>query len=151
MAKQRVSLSNILELKVDKSTLRVKNRESETREFKLAFENNSLPKYAKAMAAFANRDGGVLFFGVKDKPRELVGIEERNIPDDVVITNFLKEYFQPEVQFQSETKSVHGKPIHALVVRESSRKPVICKKAKSIRTEQGKPDKEVRVFTRSCG
>lgn len=143
MAKQRVSLSNILELKVDKSTLRVKNRESETREFKLAFENNSLPKYAKAMAAFANRDGGVLFFGVKDKPRELVGIEERNIPDDVVITNFLKEYFQPEVQFQSETKSVHGKPIHALVVRESSRKPVICKKAKSIRTEQGKPDKEV--------
>ena len=143
MAKQRILLSKLLELNVDKATNRVKNRESEHREFKLEFDNKNLPKFARTMAAFANRDGGVLFFGVKDKPRELVGVDENKIPDDVVVTNFLKEYFQPEVLFQSETISIRGKSIHALLVKPSLRKPVICKKAKSIRLDQGKPEKEV--------
>ena len=133
----------LLELNVEKTTKKVSNRESEHREFKLKFENNNLPKFAKTMAAFANRDGGVLFFGVKDKPRELVGITEAESPDDVVITNFLKEYFQPEVLFESRIIEIHGLKVHALLVKPALRKPVICKKSKSIRTEPGKPEKEV--------
>ena len=140
---QKIQLPKLLELSVDKATKKVSNRESEHREFKLKFENNNLPKFAKTMAAFANRDGGVLFFGVKDKPRELVGIIEAEAPDDVVITNFLKEYFQPEILFESHIIEKHGLKIHALLVKPANRKPIICKKSKAIRTEQGKPEKEI--------
>lgn len=135
--------SDVLDLIVDRNTLRVKNRESEHREFKLVFENNNIPKFAKAMSAFSNRDGGVLFFGIKDRPRELIGVVENEIPDDVVISNFLKEYFQPEISFSSVMLDLHGKKVHALIVTESSRKPVICKKSKSIKGEQGKSEKEI--------
>lgn len=143
MINKKVELGKLHELDVDRTTKKVRNRESEHREFKLKFENNNLPKYARAMASFANRDGGVLFFGVKDRPRELVGVAEEEIPDDVVFTNFLKEYFQPEVLFESNTIGVHGVEIHCLTVKPSLQKPVICKKSKSIRMEQGKPEKEV--------
>ena len=141
--KQKSTFETLLSLDIEKSNLRVKNRESEHREFKLKFENKNIPKFAKSMAAFANRDGGVLFFGVKDRPRELIGEAESNIPDDVVISNFLMEYFQPEITFQSQTFEKHGKIIHAIVVSPSNRKPVICKKTKSIKQEPGKPEKEV--------
>lgn len=134
---------DLLTLNIDKSTLRVTNRESEHREFKLKFENKNIPKYAKTIAAFANRDGGVLFFGIKDRPKELIGVMEGDIPDDVVISNFLNEYFQPEISFQSHAITKFGKIIHAVIVKPSSRKPVICKKAKSIKQEPGNPEKEV--------
>jgi hypothetical protein len=143
MPSYKLQLSKLLELKVDRDTRRVKNRESEHREFKLKFENNNIPKFSRTMAAFANRDGGVLFFGIKDRPRELIGVEDRDIPDDVVFTNFLQEYFQPEILFESETIELLNQQVHCLVVKPSSKKPVICKKSKSIRTQQNKPDKEV--------
>jgi len=145
-----IQLHKLLELSVEKATKKVSNRESEHREFKLKFENNNLPKFAKTMAAFANRDGGVLFFGVKDKPRELVGIIEAEAPDDVVVTNFLKEYFQPEVLFESRMIEIHGLKVHALLVKPALRKPVICKKSKSIRTEPGKPEKEAIYYRYSA-
>ena len=134
---------DLLRLNIERSNLRVKNRESEHREFKAKFENKNIPRYAKTMAAYANRDGGVLFFGIKDGPRELVGETESNIPDDVVISNFLKEYFQPEISFTSEQFEKYGKTIYAVVVKPLGRRPVICKKAKSIRQGQGKPEKVV--------
>ncbi len=123
------------------TTRRIKNRESEHREFKLKFENNNIAKYAKAMAAFSNRDGGVLFFGIKDRPRELIGVQENEIPDDVVVSNFLKEYFQPEISFNSETIDMLGKQVHVLIVAKSNIKPVICKKSKQIRAVQGGVEK----------
>jgi hypothetical protein len=143
MPRNRIALNALLDLKVNRTNMRVSNRESEHREFKLCFENNNLPKFAKAMAAFANRDGGVLFFGVKDKPRELVGIEENVIPDDVVITNFMKEYFQPEILFQSHVLKIANKTLLALLIKPSNHKPVICRKEKKIRGAQGKPEQVI--------
>ncbi|EGR0468986.1 ATP-binding protein [Vibrio cholerae] len=143
MKNKSLSLIKLLELNIDKISRKVSNRESEHREFKLKYENNNLPKFAKTMAAFANRDGGVLFFGIKDRPRELVGIVESEFPDDVVITNFLKEYFQPEILYESHIIDFCSHKVHALLVSPSNRKPVICKKSKSIKLEHGKPEKEV--------
>ena len=140
--KKLLKLNELLILSVDQITKRVSNRESEHREFKLKFENNNLPKFARTMASFANRDGGVLFFGIKDRPRELVGVNEKEIPDDVVFTNFLKEYFEPEILFESKTIELLGKSIHCLIVKPSMNKPVICRKSKSL-VIQGKPQKEV--------
>ncbi len=141
--KKLLKLNELLILSVDEITKRVSNRESEHREFKLKFENNNLPKFARTMASFANRDGGVLFFGIKDRPRELVGVNEKEIPDDVVFTNFLKEYFEPEVLFESETIELYGKKIHCIVIKKSINKPVICRKSKSIPTQHGKPQKDI--------
>jgi len=141
--KKLLKLNELLILSVDEVTKRVSNRESERREFKLKFENNNLPKFARTMASFANRDGGVLFFGIKDRPRELVGVNEKEIPDDVVFTNFLKEYFEPEVLFESETIELYGKKIHSIIIKKSINKPVICRKSKSIPTQHGKPQKEI--------
>lgn len=133
----------ILNLSIDKSTLRVKNRESKHCEFKLEYNGKNLPKFAKTMAAFSNRDGGVLFFGIKDRPRELVGIKESDIPDDVEISNFLSEYFQSEIHFYSKVCEYYGKIVYAIVVSSSERKPVICRKAKTIKQGVGNTEKVV--------
>jgi len=144
MANQKsLEINTLIKLKVVRGTKRISNRESEHREFKLRFENNNLAKLSRTMASFANRDGGIIFFGIKDRPRELIGVKEQEIPDDVVFTNFLKEYFQPEILFESRTIELQGKKLHCLIVKPSIQKPVICRKSKSIRTQQGKPEKEV--------
>ena len=79
MGKKKLKITSLTQLNVDTNTKRVISRESERREFKLKFENNNLPKLAKTMAAFANRDGGALFFGIKDRPREVVGLNDNEI------------------------------------------------------------------------
>lgn len=134
---------SLINLKVDKTTKRVTSRESTQREFKIRFENQNLPRIAKTMASFANRDGGIIFFGIKDNPREIIGITDDTIPDDVVITNFLKQYFQPEIFFESSTIEINGVAIHCLLVKPSINKPIMCCRTKVIKSAQGKSNKEV--------
>lgn len=140
---QKLRIGDLKLLKIDPKTGRVSNRESEHREFKLKFDAKSVAKYARTMASFANRDGGVIFFGIKDRPRELVGISEKDVPDDVILTNFLKEYFQPEIAFESEVVDINDVRLYCLTIKSSPYRPVICKKSKSLRAEQGEPEKEI--------
>lgn len=136
-------MNELLELSIDDETFRVANRESEHREFKKIFDNESLWKYAKTIVSFANRDGGIIFFGIKDKPRELIGIVGDK-PDELVFANFLKEYFEPEISFELDTKQYHGKTILYVFVPPSSSKPIVCKKKKVQQfKEKGKQDKEL--------
>lgn len=136
-------MNELLELSVDDKTFRVANRESERREFKSIFDNESLWKYAKSMAAFANRDGGIIFFGIKDSPRELIGMAG-NKPNELVFANFLKEYFEPEISFELDTKKYYGKTLLYVLVPPSSSKPIVCKKKKIQQLkEKGKQDKEL--------
>lgn len=136
-------MTELLELSIDSKNFRVTNRECEHREFKLAFDKDNLWKYAKTMASFANRNGGVIFFGIKDKPRELAGVSG-TLPDELVFANFLKEYFEPEINFSLDTKKYHGKMLLYVKVASSTQKPVICKKKKVLQfKEKGKQDKEL--------
>jgi len=136
-------MNELLELSIDDKTFRVANRESERREFKKIFDNESLWKYAKTMVAFANRDGGIIFFGIKDSPRELIGIAGDKL-NELVFGNFLKEYFEPEISFELDTKQYYGKTILYVFVPPSSSKPIICKKKKVQQfKEKGKQDKEL--------
>jgi len=57
---------------------RIIARESGWLEFKESFNWMSKDKYAKSMAAFANHKGGYIIFGVKNQPRELVGLQSNN-------------------------------------------------------------------------
>lgn len=136
-------MNELLELSIDDKTFRVANRESERREFKNLFDKESLWKYAKTIVSFANRDGGIIFFGIKDKPRELIGIVGDK-PDELVFANFLKEYFEPEISFDLDTKKYCGKTLLYILVPPSSSKPIICKKKKVQQfKEKGKQDKEL--------
>lgn len=129
------------DLKINPENNRVNSRECEHREFKLIFENKDIPRYAKTMAAFANRDGGIIFFGIKDRPRTLIGESEKNIPDDVVLSNFLKEYFEPEISFKCDTLKKNGKTLFFVQVFPSEKKPIICRKEKILKNNLGKTDK----------
>ncbi len=53
----------------------IDSRESTTLELKESFSFANLGKYAKAMASFANKEGGYIVFGIKDNPREFLGID----------------------------------------------------------------------------
>ena len=69
-------VQKMLEGRTPNGTL--KSRESATVEFKQAFNKNSFSKYAKTMSAFANHRGGSIIFGVKDRPRMLIGLINDN-------------------------------------------------------------------------
>lgn len=136
-------MKDLLDLKVDTKTLKVNSREGDRREFKVLFDKNSLWKYCKTMVSFANRDGGIIVFGVKDRPRELVGLRDQ-FPDELVFAHFLKEYFEPEIRFSLDTLNMAGKDLLYVLVEASPNKPVICKKRKIEKSkETGKSDKEL--------
>ncbi|MDA8575661.1 ATP-binding protein [Candidatus Marinamargulisbacteria bacterium] len=134
-------MNDLLNLNIDTKTLRVKNKECSNREFKLQFENDKLWKYAKTMAAFANKDGGIIFFGIKDNPRELVGIKGAE-PSDLTISHFINAYFEPEISFELGSEEYGEKTLMYLLVRKSPNKPIICKKKKLLKSNtNGQQDK----------
>jgi predicted HTH transcriptional regulator len=55
-------------------TGKIKSRERIDLEYKETFNLGSSSKYAKTMASFANNIGGYIIFGVKDRPRQIVGV-----------------------------------------------------------------------------
>lgn len=77
-------------------------RERNDLEFKESFGANSFIKYAKTMAAFANNKGGYLLFGIKDKPREVKGVNKAfdNFEQEK-LTSYLNEYYSPEISWES--------------------------------------------------
>lgn len=74
--KHEIEVRKILSAVTPSGNLR--SRESNTVEFKESFNKNSTAKYAKTMAAYANNRGGYIIFGVKDNPREIVGLKSNN-------------------------------------------------------------------------
>lgn len=135
--------NKLLNLILDKEKLLVKNREGEHREFKRQFDNSSIWKYAKTIVSFANKDGGVIFFGIAEKPHNLVGMDGAE-PDDLVVANFLKEYFEPEVSIELGSLELVAKKVFYILVEPSLSKPIICKKRKIQKADKaGLSDKEL--------
>ena len=107
----------------------LRRRESTQIEFKKVFDWASKPfcaAIAKAAASFANRDGGVIIFGVADKPHVLCGIENFESVDDAQIADYFNEHFSPSIDFRRASFTVAGKSIGVLQVIESKHKPVVC-------------------------
>jgi hypothetical protein len=127
------------------STLSVSSRESKTREFKEKFSVAALSGYARTLASFANADGGVIIFGVADKPRKIIGIDADSLVDESKWSDRLREDFQPEIPITSHNYTIQGKSVFAVCTTRSPNRPVICRKT---RTEQvsdraGPRDREV--------
>lgn len=104
-----------------------------TVEYKESFGWKSLSDYLKAMASFANRDGGYLIFGIKDKPHELLGLKDNalerfeNIDNQEWSTN-LREYFSPEIVWEKRIYAFEGNSYGIIYTYSAKEKPIICKK-----------------------
>ena len=122
-------LENIFKRKNSQSNI-LRTRESNTVEFKENFNWGSKSKYAKTMAAYANREGGYIVFGIKDLPHEIVGLanERFEVLDEEKITLYLNEALSPEINWEKIMIDVDGKKIGLLYTYESKGKPVICTK-----------------------
>jgi len=107
---------------------RLISRENSRLEFKETFNLGSADEYAKAAAAFANAQGGYIVFGVKDAPRELVGLKSNNFDtfDSAKLTNALNERFSPEIRWETHSTIVRGVKVGVLYFAETVQKPVVC-------------------------
>jgi len=111
---------------------RIGTKESTTLEFKESFNQDdySLASYAKTMASFANRDGGYIVFGIKDKPRELIGIKRDKFDafDPAVFSTRLNGHIQPSLAWDTHIYDWKGLSFGILYTYPSVEKPVIVVK-----------------------
>ena len=124
-------ISELFSLNKEKNKL-IK-RESITLEFKESFNCGSMAMYFRAIASFANRNGGYIIFGIKDRPREPIGLKERSLEafENLKIeefTNNLNDYFSPEITWEHCTYKFNGKNFGIIYIHELENKPAICKK-----------------------
>jgi hypothetical protein len=109
---------------------RLTSRENGKLEFKEAFDMGSADKYAKTAAAFANAQGGYIVFGVKDSPRQMIGLKTQNFENFDVgkMTAALNEWLSPEIEWESYVWDIRGYKVGLLFFSEAIHKPVVCMK-----------------------
>jgi len=122
---------------------KIRGREGGSLEFKESFNWGGREAYSKTLAAFANNAGGYIIFGVKNKPREVVGLQGGAFEDrdDATITAYFNENFSPEIAYDRGHLDLCGKRLGFIYVAEASRKPVMC-------TRNGSDLKEGDIYYR---
>lgn len=109
------------------------HREGQELEFKEQFSLAALADYFRDFAAFANNRGGHLIFGVKDKPRSLIGLSDKSIEqfekiDPEKITGYLLELFSSEIRWEQATIKVDEMVFGVFRIHAANVKPVIARK-----------------------
>lgn len=109
---------------------RIISRESNYLEFKESFNWNSKDRYAKTIAAFANNMGGYIVFGIKNNPRDLVGLNSSNFEEmeEEKVTSYLNSVFAPMIIFEKFVITERSKSVGILYIHQAEEKPVICLK-----------------------
>jgi hypothetical protein len=109
---------------------RLTSRENGKLEFKEAFDMGSADRYAKTAAAFANAQGGYIVFGVKDSPRQMIGLKSQNFEnfDSARLTAALNDSLAPEIDWESHVWEIRGYKVGLLYFAEAIHKPVVCLK-----------------------
>lgn len=116
-----------------KEPSRIINREGTTIEFKESYNHGNMAQYFKAMAAFANNQGGYILFGIGDKPRHLIGLKDKSLSqfEALKVEDFTKAllyYFSPEIKWEHCTFEFHDMSFGVIYVYPLINKPCICKK-----------------------
>lgn len=134
---------------LDSHTKRLKRRENSCLEFKSNFNKADFALYAKTLAAFSNNQGGVIVFGVKDNPREAIGMKNNHLQDldNKDFSHFLNENFAPEISFNIQSFNIHNKCFGIIQVENSLYKPIICIKTNGKKEEI----KEGEIYYRYSG
>jgi Putative DNA-binding domain len=122
----------------------VSSREGKKLEFKQDFTASDFSEYTKVLAAFANASGGVIVFGVSDRPRTIVGAS--NMVDEADWVNRLRDDFDPEIPFALREYKVGGHKLYAVGVDTSQHKPVICRKTRTKVVEKRGEKKDVTIL-----
>ena len=107
----------------------LRRRESVTIEFKETFEwgrKEFRSKIAKSAAAFANNRGGIIVFGISNKPHHVIGIKNFLEIDDSEVSTFFTTHFTPNILFERQEYEFNGVKIGLLSISESELKPIIC-------------------------
>lgn len=111
----------------------VNARESAKLDFKESFIwGDYREDYAKTMVSYANTHGGLIIFGVKDKPRTVEGLRSDNFKNTTpeIITEFLKSSFSSiPVYEMEELEMVGGITVGWIYVYEHTQKPIVCTKS----------------------
>lgn len=120
--------------KSSRNSALIGTNEGVTIEYKQSFGWKSIPEYLRAMAAFANRDGGYLIFGIQDKPHLLLGLDDATLKnfekrDNGEWTTLIREYFAPEINWNKRTFLFESKTYGIIYTYPAINKPVICKKS----------------------
>lgn len=95
------------------------------------------PKVVRAILGMSNRrDGGVVIIGVGDTGSSLspVGLNDNDLAtwNYNHVSDRLKHYAEPSVNFELEEKRYQGKKYIVLNVREFEDIPVLCKKSYTV-------------------
>jgi len=111
---------------------KIKSRERNDLEYKESFGPKGWAKYAKTMAAFANNHGGYILFGIKDNPREFVGINDsfRNFEQEK-FTEYLNNLYSPELLWETGVIDIDEKSVGYIYTAEANPKPVIAIKVEN--------------------
>ena len=104
-----------------------------TIEYKQSFGWASLSDYLKTMASFANRDGGYIIFGIKDRPHELIGLSNGALErfrgiDNMLWSTNIREHFSPEIIWDKRTYDFNEKTYGIIYTYSARNKPVLCKR-----------------------
>ena len=85
--------------------------ESKNVEFKVQRPDKST-KYMKTVVAFANGKGGQIVFGIDDKTREVVGIPEDKVFQEIdAITNAISDSCEPTIIPDVNLQNINDKPV----------------------------------------
>ena len=145
-----MAIRKIYGIEYDDTDFRVKSREGNRRDFKESFNKTKLGDYFRTMAAFANNQGGEIIFGIKDRPREIVGTNIDSVMSPENIANALQEYFDPSIFFEMETETVDGRHLVRLAVSRADSRPVICRKTLTIKREKSGREYDETVLAESA-
>lgn len=107
----------------------VKQRESQALEFKETFRfGDSLVEYARSLVGMANNQGGMIVFGIKDKPHEVVGLLDNRFEtfDPKELNKVFLENFSVDIEWRTEVKECASRKIGVIYVKEATVKPVVC-------------------------
>lgn len=115
------------------------SRESTTLEFKKSFilDDFSVAGFSKAMASFANKDGGYIVFGVDDNPRTLLGVKRTKFDsyDPAKLSEKINELFNPTIEWETHLYDWEGMSFGIIYTYKSKEKPIIAIKNASEITE----------------
>ena len=107
---------------------RLVSRENSRLEYKESFNWANRAKYAKTMAAFANNEGGFIVFGVKDSPRDLVGVNRKRFDqlDPSKVVAYLNSAFAPEIRWESLVIEIARFELGVVAVEPAIERPIVC-------------------------
>lgn len=129
---------------------RVTARESTDLEFKRDMAVSTFRKSLKTIAAFANKNGGIIVFGVSDNPRMLVGLNGQ-LMDEGQQSEQIASVISPIPTTAFATLHIRGREVGVLIVEPLFKPPAIA--IKDISGAQGADNilRKGTVYTRRRG